>query len=248
MVNPAIRVEHVSKCFRIAKEPCYSLKEFAIRALQGGLSRTEFYALDDVTFTITKGESVALLGANGSGKSTLFRILSSVLKPTKGTVEVFGRVSPLIELAAGFHPDLTGIENIDLNAAIFGLSAQETQKKLMAIREFADIGDFIYSPVRVYSSGMLTRLSFGLAIHVDADILLIDEVLTVGDADFQERCLERLVELKKDGITVVLVSHDLSVVRRMADRVLLLENGRLVGDGQPDDLIRDYLARNTLTS
>jgi ABC-type polysaccharide/polyol phosphate transport system ATPase subunit len=241
MSGVAIRLQQIGKRFRVARQPSHSLKEATIRFLRRELVYDDFVALDGVTFSVQPGEAVGIIGPNGSGKSTLFKIISGVLRPTSGELEVHGRISPLIELSAGFHPELTGIENIYLNGGIYGMRRREVTAKLDAITAFADIGDFLYSPVRVYSSGMMARLAFAVAINVDADVLLLDEVLAVGDAQFQERCSGAICGLKARGMTVVYVSHDMRSIVRLTDRVLLLERGVVRADGAPRPVIEQYL-------
>lgn len=242
-MDESLRVVEVSKRFRIAREPCRTLKETAIRFAKRKLQYDSFLALDRVSLSVRRGETLAIIGANGSGKSTLFKIISGILRPTSGGVEVSGRISPLIELSAGFHPELSGIENIYLNGAIYGMRRQEVAQKLELITRFADIGSFVHSPVRTYSSGMMARLAFAVAINVDADVLLIDEVLSVGDAQFQERCLQKLAEVKAAGTTIVYISHDMASVRRVADRAVLLERGAIRSEGAPAAVIAEYLER-----
>ncbi len=240
MSTVAIEAKGVSKSFHIAKEPARTLKEAAFRWLRRRHGREVFWALKNVNFTIHKGETIGLIGANGSGKSTLFKILSGIIRPTTGITEVHGLLSPMIELSAGFHPELTGIENIYLNGAIYGLNRESIEAKMPDIISFADIGEYIHSPTRTLSSGMMARLAFALAINVDAEVLLIDEVLAVGDIDFQRRCMQRIRELKKAGTTIVYVSHALKSVLDICDRVLLLHKGELVEDGRPDDVVQIY--------
>ena len=240
-MDAAVRVEEVTKRFRVSRQPSRSLKETLIRLARRDLVFESFLALDRVSLEIAPGASVGIIGPNGSGKSTLFKIASRVLRPTSGRVIVRGRISPLIELSAGFHPELTGIENVYLNGAIYGMRRPEIAAKLGPIAAFADIGDFLYSPVRTYSSGMMARLAFALAINVDADVLLIDEVLSVGDAQFQTRCMDAIRDLKARGITIVFVSHDLRAVASICDRVLLLERGVVRVDGSPREAITAYL-------
>jgi ABC-type polysaccharide/polyol phosphate transport system ATPase subunit len=241
MPEAMIRVEGLSKLFKIPKEPARTAKEAVIRFLKRKSDYEEFWALRDVSFTVNRGEAVGIIGRNGSGKSTLFKLVSGVLVPTNGSIVVNGRVSPMIELTAGFHPELTGMENVFLNGAIYGMSRAEVRRKLDAIIDFAGIGDFIYSPSRVYSSGMLARLGFAIAVNVDADILLVDEVLSVGDADFQHKCIAKIKELKENDITIVYVSHDMNTVKNLCDRTLFLNSGEIVMDGNTDDIVDKYL-------
>jgi len=240
MAGGTIRVEGLSKGFRIHAEPARSVKELALRFVKRKLDYEEFWALRDVSLGVDAGESVGIIGRNGSGKSTLFKLISGVFAPTSGSVRASGRIAPMIELTAGFHPELTGMENIFLNCAIYGLGRAEAEAKLGRITGFADIGDFIHSPVRMYSSGMMARLGFAVAVNVDADILLVDEVLAVGDEQFQQRCYERIKNLKKDGVTIVYVSHNLESVRDLCGRVIWLDNGTVVADGRPDGVIDEY--------
>lgn len=237
----AIEVHEVTKRFRIARQPSRSLKDSFIRVLRRQLVYDDFLALDRVSLTVSAGETVGVIGPNGSGKSTLFKLVSRVMRPTLGRIAVRGRVSPLIELSAGFHPELTGLENVLLNGGIYGLRKVEVMGKLDAITEFAGIGEFLYSPVRTYSSGMMARLAFALAINVDADVLLVDEVLAVGDAAFHARCLDAIRQLKAAGVTIVLVSHDMRAVASISDRVVFLERGRVVIDAGPREVITRYL-------
>lgn len=241
MAESVIELGGVSKRFRISREPARSVKEAAFNFIRRRNAREEFWALRDVSLSVKKGESVGVIGRNGSGKSTLFKLISGVLKPTAGSIRVCGRISPMIELAAGFHHELTGMENIYLNCAIYGMSRVEASRKVGAILDFAEIGDFIYSPVRVYSSGMLARLGFAVAVNVEADVLLIDEVLAVGDAEFQRKCFDKIKELKGRGITIVYVSHDLKSVEELCDRVVWFDQGMVMVDGNADRVTGEYL-------
>ncbi len=200
-----------------------------------------FVVLKGVSFEVKKGETFGIIGPNGAGKSTTLALIAGVLKPDTGTITVKGRVSALLELGAGFHPDLTGIENIVLNALLLGLTKREIKQKIGKIIEFAELGKFIYEPIRTYSGGMLARLGFSVAIHVDPEILLIDEILAVGDVNFQKRCFEKIMEFKKKGVTIIFVSHGLGDVERICDRVALLNDGRLVYVGNPKETIERYI-------
>ncbi|MDW8292938.1 MAG: ABC transporter ATP-binding protein, partial [Anaerolineae bacterium] len=232
-MDVAIEFDHVSKVFRLDRDRPRSFQEWFI-----GLARRrkrevqEFWALRDVSFTIGRGEHVGLIGANGAGKSTTLKLISRILQPTSGRVRVNGRVTALLELGAGFHPDLTGRENIMLNGAVMGLTSREIRKKIDQIVEFAEIGDFIDVPVRDYSSGMYLRLAFSAAAHLDPEILLLDEVFAVGDQAFQQRSQERIQELRKRGITILFVSHSMEAVLQTCKRAIWLEKGRVraVGD------------------
>ncbi|MCX7938521.1 MAG: ABC transporter ATP-binding protein, partial [Thermoflexales bacterium] len=232
-MDVAIEFDHVSKVFRLDRDRPRSFQEWFI-----GLARRrkrevqEFWALRDVSFTIGRGEHVGLIGANGAGKSTTLKLISRILQPTSGRVRVNGRVTALLELGAGFHPDLTGRENIMLSGAVMGLTSREIRKKIDQIVEFAEIGDFIDVPVRDYSSGMYLRLAFSAAAHLDPEILLLDEVFAVGDQAFQQRSQERIQELRKRGITILFVSHSMEAVLQTCKRAIWLEKGRVraVGD------------------
>ena len=210
------------------------------RSRQPGGSSAGHVALEGIHLDIRPGEAVALIGPNGSGKSTLLKLAGGILRPTAGTVSVEGRVTALIELGAGFHPEITGRENVLINGMLLGLSRAEVEAKLDDILAFADIGDFIDRPVKTYSSGMYVRLGFAVAVAADPDVLLIDEVLAVGDAAFNRRCLDRLAHLRRQGVTMVLVSHDLDLVEVFADRAVYLRSGRVVVDGPPDAVVARY--------
>jgi ABC-type polysaccharide/polyol phosphate transport system ATPase subunit len=200
----------------------------------------EHVALDGIDLTIDPGESVALIGPNGSGKSTLLKLASGILKPSAGSVEVEGRVTALIELGAGFHPEITGRENVLINGMLLGLSRREVEERMPSILDFAGIGDFIEQPVKTYSSGMYVRLGFAVAVAVEPDVLLIDEVLSVGDEAFTRRCLDRLARMRQAGVTMVLVSHDLDLVQSFADRAVYLHRGRVAAEGTADSVVARY--------
>ncbi|QNN54828.1 ABC transporter ATP-binding protein [Nocardioides mesophilus] len=210
----------------------------SIAMVRGQELSDTFWALDDLTFSVEQGESIGLMGLNGSGKSTLLKLINGVMRPDRGTVLTRGRIAGLIATGAGFHPQLTGRENIFLNAAILGMSEKETRAKFDDIVEFADIGKFLETPVGTYSSGMFSRLGFAVAIHTDSDIFLMDEVLAVGDRPFKRKCLARMDEIRKSGRTMFYVSHAPGSVRKMCDRVLVLEKGRLAFDGPTEDGIK----------
>jgi len=199
------------------------------------------HALRGVDLTVAAGEAVALLGRNGSGKSTLLSLVGHIYEPTEGDLTVGGRVAPLLELGAGFHPDLTGVENIELNGVILGLTRKQVAERLDAIIEFAELREKIGVPLRTYSSGMQTRLGFSVAVHTDADILVVDEVLAVGDEAFQEKCFARIEELKRSGRTILFVSHEMTDVLRVATRVVWLKDGRVHMDGAPEPVVQRYL-------
>jgi len=234
----AIEVKDVWKKFRLYHEKTYSLKE---RIIFWGRSKAEdFWALKGINLTIPKGSTVGLIGRNGSGKSTLLKIISRILYPTRGEVKINGRVSTLLELGAGFHPDFTGRENIFLNASILGMSRKEIKERLDDIIAFAELGDFIDNPVRNYSSGMYTRLGFAVAVHVDPEILLIDEVLAVGDLAFQEKCFAKIRELQKKGTTIILVSHSPKQVENLCDNAVWLDNGEIRMQGLAREVVEAY--------
>lgn len=236
-----IEVHNLSKRYWIQHERPMLAKELLLRPFRLGRRPQEFWALRDVSFSIKRGETVGIIGENGAGKSTLLKILTGVTQPTSGSASVCGRVGALLEVGAGFHPDLTGRENTYLNGAILGMSRREIDRKFEAIAEFADIGEFMDSPVRRYSSGMFVRLGFSVAIHLDPEILAIDEVLAVGDQAFQHRCLLKMQEFQRLRKTLLFVSHDLDRVVNMSSRCLLLAEGRLLDDGPPEPVVRRYL-------
>jgi lipopolysaccharide transport system ATP-binding protein len=244
MTAPALEFQNISKKFRRGEGhdslrdliPGLFRKTFAGRD-QSALKRKEFWALQDVTFQVGRGEALGIVGPNGSGKSTTLKLLSGILKPTIGTMKVNGRISALIEVGAGFHPDLTGRENIFLNGAILGMSRMEIQRKMDAIIDFSGISDFIDTPVKRYSSGMYARLGFSIAAHVEPEILLVDEVLSVGDYTFQGRCIQKMNEILKNGTTVIFVSHNMESVLSLCDRAILLVNGKVSREGDPTEII-----------
>jgi len=214
-------------------------KTFANRG-EPGLKGKEFWALQDVSFRVGRGEALGIVGPNGSGKSTTLKLLSGILKPTSGTIQVKGRLSALIEVGAGFHPDLTGRENIYLNGAILGMNKMEIQKKLDSIVDFSGISGFIDTPVKRYSTGMHARLGFSIAAHVDPEILLVDEVLSVGDFTFQGKCILKMNEILKNGTTVIFVSHNMESVLSLCERAILLVKGRIAREGAPSEVIAEY--------
>jgi lipopolysaccharide transport system ATP-binding protein len=206
------------------------------------LKKTRFVALRDLTFEIFHGETVGIIGENGSGKSTILGLIAGVLKPDRGLIWIEGKVSSLLELGAGFHPDLSGEENIILNGILLGFTRKEVMKRIDRIREFSGLGEFIYQPVRTYSSGMHARLGFSVAVHLDHQILLVDEVMAVGDADFQQKCLDKMEEIKRSGVTIVIVSHDLSLIAKICDRAIWIDEGKTKAVGEPEGVARDYMA------
>jgi len=236
-----IEINNVSKKFRIWEDRSRDLKETAINFLRGKKrSFRDLWALQGIDLKIREGETVAFIGENGSGKSTLLKLLGGIYTPDEGEIVTQGKISTLLELGVGFHPDLTGEENIYLNGAMLGFDRAEMQEKFDAIVSFSEIGDFIYSPIRTYSSGMLMRLGFSVAMCVNPDILLIDEVLAVGDEAFQNKCFERLETFKTSGKTIILVSHGLDTVQRFCGRAILLHGGRVVCDDVPEKTIEAY--------
>lgn len=242
MNDTVISFEHISKEFRLAKTR--SLQDFFVNIFDKEMrGRRHFWALSDISFSVRAGETVGILGPNGSGKSTILKLISRVIDPTSGIITVSGRLSALLELGAGFHSDLTGRENIFLNGSILGLSRKVMNKKLGSIINFADIGEFIDVPLRNYSSGMQMRLGFSVAVHVEPEIILVDEVLAVGDYSFQQKCLDRIRQLQKQGVTILFVSHDFEEVEKLCSRALWLENGRLCADGNVTDILNEMKER-----
>lgn len=234
-----IEVEHVTKKFKVYADKGTMLKERVLFANRNQYEIREI--LKDISFRIPRGQTVGLIGKNGCGKSTILKMLSRILKPNAGNILVRGRVSSLIELGAGFHPDMSGRENIYINATIFGLKKEEIDQRLSDIIRFSELEEFIDNPVRTYSSGMYMRLAFAVAINVNADILLIDEILAVGDAGFQKKCFQRLQEIKKQGTTIVIVSHAIEQMCGICDRLIWIENGKVQEDGQPKPVAMHYL-------
>ncbi len=235
--NIAISVRHVDKVYKLYDKPSDRLKE----AL--GLAKcrhTDHSALNDVSMDIRKGETVGIIGTNGSGKSTILKIITGVLNPTAGEVEVDGRISALLELGAGFNMEYNGIDNIYLNGTMIGFSKKEIDEKMDSILEFADIGEYVYQPCKTYSSGMFVRLAFAVAINIDPEILIVDEALSVGDVFFQAKCYHKFEEFKAMGKTILFVSHDLSSIAKYCDRVVLLNKGVKLGEGEPKEMIDAY--------
>lgn len=246
MTQPAIRLENVSKKFVIHHERPRSFQEAAVGLFRGNSSREELWAVRNVNFIVDQGEALGLIGPNGSGKSTILKLISRILEPTQGDIRVNGRLSALLELGAGFHPDLTGRENIYLNGSMLGLSCSEMDAHYDDIVEFSELDRFIDMPVKHYSSGMAMRLGFAVAIHVEPDVLLTDEVLAVGDESFQMKCLDRIYELRSQDVSIVFVSHSLEDVRELCDRTLWLDNGELQHLGPTEQVIDLY--RDSVTA
>ena len=240
MSQPMIRVRGVTKRFTLSTSGAASIKT----ALLWWRRRTNVsrLVLDDVSLDVRRGECLAVIGRNGAGKSTLLALLARIYRPTSGTIEINGRVAPLLELGAGFHPDLTGVENIGFNAVILGLTRAQVAERLQAIMDFSELGEYLHAPVRTYSSGMQARLGFSVAMHVDAEILIVDEVLAVGDRAFETKCYAKIDEFRRAGGTILLVSHQVDTVRRFADRAAWLHQGRLDHVGDPEEVIGAYLA------
>ncbi len=238
--NIAIKVDHVYKSFNIYYDRANTLKERALFWMRNK-RKEKREVLKDINLDIKKGETVALIGVNGSGKSTLLKLMTQIIFPNKGTIETKGKLTSLLELGAGFHPDFSGRENIYFNSSIFGLTRKEIDERLEQIIEFSELQDFIDNPVRTYSSGMYMRLAFSVAINVDADILLIDEILSVGDQHFQEKCFNKMRELKKEGKTMVFVTHSMDSVKNLCDRAVWLSDGVVRMDGNTDEVVDEYL-------
>lgn len=235
----AIKVKNLTKQFKINSDKPRTLKE---KILFSNRNKVEKHTvLRDITLNIEKGETVALIGTNGSGKSTLLKLMTKIIYPTTGTITTYGKLTSLLELGAGFHPDFTGRENIYFNAAIFGLTKSEIERRIDEIIEFSELGEFIDNPVRTYSSGMYMRLAFSIAINVDAEILLIDEILAVGDQHFQDKCFSKLEELKKSDKTIVIVTHSLEQVKRLCTRAIWIKDGEVELDGDPNKVVDKYL-------
>lgn len=238
----AINIQGVSKLFRLQKQRTF--KEL-LPALAGGQKAVEtFWALQDINLEIKKGETVGIIGPNGAGKSTLLKLMAGVTKPTTGEIKINGQIAPLIELGAGFHPELTGRENVTLNGVILGLSKKEIEKKFKEIVDFAELWEFIDQPIKHYSSGMYLRLAFSVAVHTSPDILLIDEILAVGDSSFQAKCFAKMEEFKKAGVTIILVSHSLGQIQSFCTRAVYLDEHRIIMDGGVKEVSEKYLNKN----
>lgn len=244
--DTAISLEGISKRYYLRSQRPQDLKTTVLHLpsfLWRDSNRKAFWALDDVSFDVMRGESMGIVGPNGSGKSTLLKIMADLARPTRGKVAVNGRISALLELGAGFHPQITGRENAILNAVLLGLTRREAEEVLPHIIAFSELGDFIDEPMRTYSSGMYIRLGFSVAVHVHADVLLVDEVLAVGDAEFQQKCFDHIEKLRAKGVTIVLVSHDLGSVTRFCERAILLHHGQVQMEGASQPVVHEYLSR-----
>ena len=237
-MKESIRVDHLEKEFMLYTSGYGSLKGMLLWWKRS--KREHLRALNDISFTVAPGECVGVVGRNGAGKSTLLSVLARVYKPSSGSITINGRLAPLLELGAGFHPDLTGYENVFFNGVILGLTRREIADRMDEIVAFSEVGDYIGAPVRTYSSGMLLRLGFSVAAHVDASILLVDEALAVGDLDFQKKCLARIAQFRAEGGSILFVSHDLKAVRETANRAIWMQKGRIVMDGDTEAVVSAY--------
>lgn len=233
-----IEIRNVSKKYRIYHDKSHSLKEMALSFRR--LHYEEHYVLNDISFNIEKGKTVGLIGRNGSGKSTLLKLLTKIIYPDQGEIVTRGKISGLLELGAGFHPDFSGRENIYYNASVFGLSKKEIDRRFHDIVDFSELEQYIDNPVRTYSSGMYMRLAFSIASNVNAEILLIDEVLAVGDHNFQKKCLTRFDEMRRNGTTIVLVTHDTKTIDSLCDEAVWIDDGIVKGMGLPRDIVKQY--------
>jgi len=234
----AITANNLTKIYRIYEKPQDRLKQYFLGKWRKYYK--EFTAVSSVSFQIKKGETVGIIGRNGSGKSTLLQMIAGTLTPSSGSIETNGRIAALLELGSGFNPEFTGRENVYLNAAILGISRSEIEERMQDVLNFADIGDFIDQPVKTYSSGMYVRLAFAVSIHVDPEILIVDEALAVGDGRFQLKCFEKIQELRQKGKTILVVSHDLQTIRQICDRVIMFDRGRLLSMGEPNEIVNQY--------
>ena len=238
IIKHAIVVKNITKVYRLYEKPIDRLKESL--SIAHKCYHRDFFALNQISFQVKKGETVGIIGTNGSGKSTILKIITGVLTPTTGEVQVDGVISALLELGAGFNMDYTGIENIYMNGTMMGFSRKEMEEKLPDILDFADIGDFVYQPVKTYSSGMFVRLAFALAINVEPEILIVDEALSVGDVFFQSKCYRRMEEIRRDGTTILMVTHDMGSIIKYCDRVVLLNKGNFIAEGNPGAMVDLY--------
>ena len=244
-MDSVIRLDGVSLCYRLAKHRIPSLKEYAIHFIRGALSYEKLWALRDISIAIPRGQTLGIVGRNGAGKSSLLKVISRVFKPTTGRIEVQGRLAPILELGTGFDFELTGIENIYLNALLLGHTRKEIDEKVEEIIDFSGLGDFVRSPIRSYSSGMISRLGFSIATAWVPDILILDEVLAVGDSSFTDKCEARINRFHEAGTTVLLVSHNADAIRKNCTRCLWLDAGRLRADGGTEEVLDRYLHAGT---
>ncbi len=244
--NIAIKVENLSKCYQIYEQPRDRLKQMILPRLQRAVGAApkqyfrEFWALKNVSFEVKKGETVGIIGRNGSGKSTLLQMICGTLNPTSGGIQTNGRIAALLELGSGFNPEFTGRENVYLNASVLGLSKEETDQRFDEIAAFAEIGNFIDQPVKTYSSGMMVRLAFAVAINIEPDILIVDEALAVGDELFQRKCFSRIESIRASGVTILFVSHSASQIVELCDRCMLMDAGEKLADGIPKPVVARY--------
>ncbi len=241
MSEPILELRGVGKSFRRFDHPPFLLRNLVSLVLKKAVDK-RFWPLRDVSATVNRGETVALVGKNGSGKSTLLRLVAGAAYPSEGYIAVRGRIAPLLQLGAGFQPDMTGRECARINGAALGLSPQDVDCRMSTISSFAELDDFLDTPVRYYSSGMMARLGFSVAVHTDPDLLLVDEVLAVGDQAFQDKCLAKIEALRADGVTILFVSHDENMVRRLCSRALLIDSGHLAADGDVNEVMARYAA------
>lgn len=239
-MQPSIQLDQVTVQFRIPHQRIPTFQEYAIRWLKGGISYSDFHALDNVSFSVNPGEALGIVGANGAGKSTLLKVIARVIRPTSGRVRLHGRVAPLLELGAGFDYEMTGRENVFLNGAVLGFNRKTMAQRLERIVEFAGIGEFIDAPVRTYSSGMVARLGFAVATDHAPEVLIIDEVLAVGDAEFQEKSAARIRQFRDQGTTILVVSHSLSSIQALCSRALWLEHGQIRANGAVREVLEQY--------
>ena len=238
--KPAIILENVSVRYRLPSERIGTLKEYAIRLLQRRLKHREFWAIKDLDLNIQQGEVFGIVGDNGAGKSTLLKVISKVLRPTTGRVRIYGKIAPLLELGAGFHPELSGRENVFLNGALLGYSHDEMNQVFDEIVEFSELAEFIDAPIRTYSSGMYARLGFAVATAHQPEILIVDEILSVGDEAFQRKCTDRITGFRENGATVLMVSHNLDLIAGMCNRAAWLDHGKLIHMGNAEEVVAKY--------
>jgi len=238
--KPAIILENVSVRYRLPSERIGTLKEYAIRLLQRRLKHREFWAIKDLDLNIQQGEVFGIVGDNGAGKSTLLKVISKVLRPTTGRVRIYGKIAPLLELGAGFHPELSGRENVFLNGALLGYSHDEMNQVFNEIVEFSELAEFIDAPIRTYSSGMYARLGFAVATAHQPEILIVDEILSVGDEAFQRKCTDRITGFRENGATVLMVSHNLDLIAGMCNRAAWLDHGKLIHMGNAEEVVAKY--------
>lgn len=243
MAKTVLKVDHVGMKFNLSKERVDNLKEYVIKLLKGQISYNEFWALKDITFSLEKGDRLGILGLNGAGKSTLLKVIAGVLKATEGDISIKGRIVPLLELGAGFDRQYTGAENIYLYGSVLGYSREFLEEKYDEIVEFSGLGDFIDVPIKNYSSGMKSRLGFSIATIVEPDILILDEVLSVGDAKFRKKSEKKIMGMFDKGVTVLFVSHSLEQVQRLCNKAILLEKGRIIAQGDIDSVSKIYLEK-----